>query len=234
MNLAQLFSWCDQKSYFSRDDDEVWAAISTAALQLYTEVLIENQGYFNTWDTTSLTLAANTEEYALPPALENIIRLRERRNPTDPWAVILPADVNSPGIEDAQFTGTGDIATDSSVSQFQYIGPYEKQSDAVAGTYVKTIRIAPIPVDGPRSTELLFTAKFVTIEGQESPLVIDPAGHNALKYLATAELLAAQDDDNAERFETKGNTHKTQYLKLVRARQQQDVRHVTPFIEDMD
>ena len=234
MTLQQLFDWCNKKSYFSRDEDEIWGALSTAALQIYTEVLNENQGYFWVFDTTSLTLTANTEEYTLPQALENIVRLRERLFSTDPWAVIYPADVNSPGIEDAQFTGTGDIPTDSSVSQFEYVGPYQLESDTVAGTYVKKIRIAPIPVDGPRFTELLYTSKFVEIVGAESALLIDPPGHNALKYLAVAELLAAQDDDNSERFEAKGNIHKTQYLKLVRNRQQQDVRHVVPFIEDMD
>jgi len=115
-----------------------------------------------------------------------------------------------------------------------YSGPYEKQSDAVAGTYVKTIRISPMPLDGPRFVELLYTAKHIEIVGAESPLLIDPPGHNALKYLATAELLAAQDDDNAERFETKGGIHKTQYLKLARNRQQQHGREVEPYVDDLD
>lgn len=232
MTLEQLFDWCNKKSYFCRDEEEVWDALSTAALQLYTEILNENQGYFWVFDTTSLSLVANQEEYPLPQHLENIVRLRERLFATDPWAVIYPADVNSPQIEDAQFTGADAGCGPSSI--FNYIGPYQLEADTEAGTYVKTIRIAPIPLDGPRMTELLYTSKFVEIVGAESPLLIDPPGHNALKYLATAELLAAQDDDNAERFEAKGNAHKTQYLKLVRERQQQDVRHIEPFISDMD
>lgn len=234
MTLAQLFGWCNQKSYFSRDEDEIWEAINTAALQLYTEILNENQGYFWVWDTTSLTLTANVEEYTLPQALENIVRLRERLSASNPWSVILPGDVNSPGVENAQFSGIGAISTNNSISQFQYVGPYQLETKVEDGTYRKSIRIAPIPTDGPRFTELLYTSKFVEVVGAESPLLIDPPGHNALKYLATAELFAAQDDDNAERFETKGNAHKTQYLKLVRSRQQQDVRHVTPYIDDMD
>lgn len=234
MTLQQLFDWCNTKSYFSRDEDEVWGAINTAALQIYTEVLNENQGYFRAFDTTSLTLVANQEEYPLPASVENIVRLRERLSATNPWSVIYPADINSQAVEDSQFSGADESLVDSSVSIFRYVGPYQLMSDEKAGTYVKTIRISPIPLDGPRMTELVYTAVFVEIVGAESPLIIDPPGHNALKYLATAELFAAQDDDNAERFEAKGNVHKTQYLKLVRARQQQDVRHIEPYLDDLD
>jgi len=72
MTLQQLFAWCNQKSYFSRDEEEVWAAINTAALQLYTEVLNENRGYFWVFDAISMTLVANTEEYTLPATVENL------------------------------------------------------------------------------------------------------------------------------------------------------------------
>lgn len=234
MTLQQLFDWCNTKSYFSRDDDEVWEALNTAALQIYTEVLNENQGYFRAYDTTSLILVANQEEYPLPASVETIVRLRERLAATNPWAVISPADINSAAVEDSQFTGADESLIDSSVSIFSYVGPYQLIADEKAGTYVKNIRISPIPLDGPRMTELVYTAVFVEIEGNESPLIIDPPGHNALKYLAVAELLAAQDDSNAERFEAKGNVHKTQYLKLVRARQQQEARHVIPYLDDLD
>lgn len=233
MTLAQIYAWCNQKSYFSRDEEEVWGAINTAALQLYTEILNENRGYFWVWDTTSITLVANTEEYALPAAAETLVRMRERISATSDWLVVSPGDVNSDAVTLAQSAGLGNVFNDS-VSEFVYIGPYELQADAAAGTYLKRIKIAPIPVDGPRFVELLYTAKHVEIVGQESQLIIDPPGHNALKYLAVAELFAAQDDDNCERFETKGNTHKTQYLKLVRNRQQQRGRTVEPYIEDLD
>lgn len=233
MTLNQIFDWCNKKSYFSRDEDEVWGAINTAALQLYSEILNENRGYFWVFDTTSMTLVANTEEYALPAAAENLVRMRERLNAASDWLLVMPEDINDDAVTMAQSAGLGNVFNDS-VSEFVYSGPYELLADAAAGTYLKKIKIAPIPVDGPRLVELLYTAKHVEIVGQESQLLIDPPGHNALKYLATAELLGAQDDDNAERFLGYGNTHKTQYLKLVRNRQQQQGRSVEPYISDLD
>lgn len=233
MTLTQIFDWCQKKSYFSRDDDEIWQAINSAAHLLYKEAVLENRGYFIVWDTTSLTIAANVEEYALPATVEQIVRLRERLNASDPYRVIVPADVNDSATTDSQFISADDSALDSELSQFVYNGPYAKQSDAAAGTYVKSIRLEPIPTDA-RFTELVYTAKFIEIAGTESPLVIDPEGHDALKYIAAAELLLTNDDDNAENFAAFGNTHKTQYLKLVRKRQIQQGPQIEPYISDMD
>lgn len=233
MTLAQIFDWCNKKSYFSRDDDEIWQAINSAAHLLYKEAVLENSGYFIAFDTTSLTLAANIEEYALPATVEQIVRLRERLLASDPWRVVLPANINDPAATDAQFVGGGDLSLDSELSQFVYIGPYAKQTDAAAQTYVKSLRIEPIPTD-TRFTELVYTAKFVEIAGQESALVIDPEGHDALKNLAVVELLDANDDDNRGNFLERGNTHKIQYLKLVRRRQTQQGPQCEPYVDDLD
>lgn len=235
MTLAQLFDWCNKKSYFSRDDDEIWQALNTAALQIYTEVLNENSGYFIVWDTSSLALVAGTDAYDLPAAVEQMVRLRESLDGgvNDPWKVVSPSDLNSETFEQAQFFGVGDSNLDQASSEFTYYGPYSTQAHIADGTFIKTVKFAPMPQDN-RKTELVYTAKFVEITGAESFCVIDPPGHNALKYLAVAELLASNDDDNADRFEGKGNTHKTQYLKLVRARQRTINRQVEPFINDMD
>jgi hypothetical protein len=233
MTLQQLFDWCNKKSYFSRDDDEIWQAISGAAHLIYKEAVLENRGYFITFDTSSLVTANGQEEYVLPATVEQIVRLRERLLSTDPWRVIFPADLNDPATTDSEFVAADDSSIDGEDSEFVYNGPYAKMSDAVAGTYVKAIRLEPIPVD-VRMTELVYTAKFIEISGPESPLVIDPEGHDAVKFLATAELLAANDDDNSERFAEWGHTHKTQYLKLVRARQIQQGRTVEPYVFDMD
>lgn len=231
MTLQQLFDWCNKKSYFSRDDDEVWAAINTAGHQLYKEVVLENSGFFITFDTTSLVLAALQEEYALPASVEQIVRLRERLPGETYWRVITPSDLNSQATLGANFGYLLDPGT--SDSRFVYNGPYQKESDAVAGDFINSIRIEPIPQE-THNTELVYTAKFLEITGTESPLVIEPEGHDALKYLATAELLAANDDDNSERFEALGNTQKTQYLKIVRARQIQKVRQIEPYVSDLD
>lgn len=233
MTLAQIFDWCQKKSYFSRDDDEIWQAINSAAHLLYKEAVLENRGYFIVFDTTSVTIAANKEEYALPATVEQIARFRERLIASDPWRLIMPADLNDAVTTDAQFNSGWDAALNSELSQFVYNGPYAKQADAAAQTYVKSIRLEPIPTDA-RFTELVYTAKFIEVTGQESPLVIDPEGHDALKNLAVVELLDANDDDNRENFLERGNTHKIQYLKLVRKRQIQQGPQIEPYISDMD
>ena len=233
MTLQQIFDWCQKKSYFSRDDDEIWAAINSAAHLLYKEVVLENSGYFIVFDTTSIVITPNQEEYVLPATVEQFVRFRERLVATDPWRVIYPADFNDPSTTESQFIAADDASFDSEESIFIYNGPYAKMSDAQAGTYLKSIRLEPIPQD-TRFTELVYTAKFVEITGTESPLVIDPEGHDALKNLAVVELLDANDDDNREKFVERGNTHKTQYLKLVRARQRQKGRTIEPYVNDLD
>ncbi len=232
MTLAQIYAWCDQKTYYSQLEEDIWAAINTAALNLYTEIVTENKGYFIVWDTSSLILIPNTELYALPATLEQIIRLRERLVATDPWRVMEPEDLNDAAVTDVQFLSAPGNSG-GAVSDFVYSGPFTKESEAEAGTYIKTIDISPMPAD-TRMTELVFTAEFKEITGPESPLVIDPPGHNALKYMAVEELLMGEDDDIWQAFGEKGSSHKTQYLKLVRARQQQSIPQVEPYLDDMD
>lgn len=231
MTLQQIFDWCNKKSYFSRDDDEVWQAINSAAHLIYKEVVLENKGYFIVFDTSSLVLAANQEEYPLPATVQQIVRLREQLPGQTGWRVVHPAELNDVATTSAQF-GFGDD-DDCETSRFIYNGPYLKQSDAKAGDGIQNIRIEPIPTE-VHNTELVYTADFIEIEGAESELVIDPEGHDALKYLATAELLLTNDDDNAENFLATGDRHKTQYLKLVRKRQTQQGPTIEPYIYDMD
>ena len=231
MTLAQIFDWCNKKSYFSRDADEIWQAINSAAHLLYKEVVLENKGYFIVFDTTSLVLAANQEEYQLPATVQQIVRLREQTPGATAWRVMNPAEFNDPATTAAQYGFDSDA--DCETSRFIYNGPYLKQSDAAAQDNIYSIRVEPIPTE-THNTELVYTADFLEIEGQESQLVIDPEGHDALKYLAVGELLLANDDDNAANFEAIGQTHKTQYLKLVRKRQIQQGPTVEPYIFDMD
>jgi hypothetical protein len=231
MTLQQIFEWCQKKSYFSRDDEEIWQAINSAAHLLYKEVVLENSGYFIVFDTTDLVLAAGQEEYQLPATCEQIVRLREQLPGETAWRVVSPAGLNDPATTAASFGFDTDVGCET--SRFIYNGPYLKQSDAQAEDQIYSIRIEPIPQE-THNTELVYTADFVEIEGPESELVIDEEGHDALKYIATAELLLANDDDNAENFLATGEKHKTQYLKLVRKRQIQSGPTIEPFIFDMD
>src|SRR5438270_12888293 len=105
MTLQQIFDFVQKKTYFSRDDDEIWDAISEAASTLFLKVTSENSGFFLKWDTTSMTLQANVEDYALPADLGQMVRMRERLLATDQWDLVLPGDLNSSGVTHAQFSG---------------------------------------------------------------------------------------------------------------------------------
>lgn len=231
MTLQQIFDWCNKKSYFSRDDDEIWEAIDGAAHLLYKEVVLENKGYFIVFDTTSLVLVLNEEEYQLPAAVQQIVRLREQLPGETTWRVMYPSGLNDPATLGANYGFSLDTGTES--SRFVYNGPYLKDSDAVANDGVNSIRVEPIPQE-THNTELVYTADYPQITGPESVLIIDPEGHDVIKRLATAELLEANDDDNAQTFLMRGNNDKLQYLKLVRARQVQEGRTVEPYVWDLD
>jgi hypothetical protein len=231
MTLQQIFDWCNKKSYFSRDDDEIWAAINSAAHLLYKEVVLENKGYFIVFDTTDLVLEAGQEEYQLPATCQQIVRLREQVPGEVAWRVVNPAELNDPATTDAAWGFDTDVGADT--SRFIYNGPYLKQSDAIANDEIYSIRIEPIPTE-THNTELVFTADFLEIEGAESTLVIDPEGHDALKNLAVVELLDANDDDNRMNFLERGNYHTSQYLRLVRKRQIQQGPTIEPYLYDMD
>lgn len=227
MTLQQMFDTVNKKTYFSRDDDEIWGAISAAANLLYQEVVNENEGYFTQWDTTSVTLGAGQDDYALPADLEQIMRIRVRGSVTEPWQAMLPADLNS--IEQSStFTGP----SESPSSTFTYFGPYLPAADP-NGAGVLHIRVGPIPQDS-YSVELVYTSKFTEITGPESSLVIPAEGHGVVTYGAVAELLATNDDDNADRFEHIADRNKLQFMKLVRNRQRQNGRTVEPYFREMD
>lgn len=235
MTLQQIFDLVNKKTYFSRDDDEIWAAISNAASTIYLQVVSEDSGFFRVTDTSSLSFAANQEEYTLPAQVGEIERLRESTtgNPlTDEWRLVTPADINAQSVTSAQFAGAGD-PWGTSASQFKYSGPYLTNDNAKLAGQPQTIRIAPIPQDS-RFTELIYIAKFVDITGPESPKVLPNEADGAVIWSATEEILATLDDDNSERAGSQKNENLVWFIKWVRNRQFQQVRQVEPYLEDMD
>jgi hypothetical protein len=230
MTLQQIFDFVQKKTYFSREDDEIWDAISEAASTLFLKVTSENSGFFLKWDTTSVSLQPNVDDYALPADLGQMIRMRERLLATDDWKVILPADINAPSFVHAQFAS---LFNDSGASSFRYYGPLLLMDDAKTAAQVQHVKIAPIPQD-TRFVELVYDAKFLEITGPESVLVIPSEGHGAVKFAATADLLAANDDDNAERYTGKAAENERWFLKWVRNRQFQQGRQVEPYVSDLD
>lgn len=235
MTLQQIFDLVNKKTYFSRDDDEIWAAISNAASTIYLQIVSENSGFFRVTDTTTVTLVANQEEYTLPPQLGEMIRVRESTtgNPrTDPWRVIQPADVNDDDVTSAQFGGVGD-PLDTSASSFVYVGPYLDNAAAATATQTQKFSIAPIPVDS-RHVELIYLAKFVDITDSGSPKVMPNESDGAVMWSAIEEILVVNDDDNHENASAQKEENLRWLLKWVRNRQFQQVRQVEPYVEDMD
>ncbi len=235
MTLAQIFDLVNKKTYFSRDDDEIWAAISNAASTLFLQIESENSGFFQVTDKTSLTLAAGVEEYLLPAQLGEMVRLRESTtgNPTtDPWRVINPVDINSDVVNSAQYRGAGD-PLNSADSQFLYVGPYLTAANAALPTQPQSLKIAPIPQDA-RFCELIYYAKFADITGTESPKVMPNESDGAVVWSAVEELLVVNDDDSHESAAAQKDENTRWLMKWVRNRQFQQVRQIEPYVSDLD
>lgn len=230
MTLQQIFDFVNKKTYFSRDDDEIWDAISESASTLFLKVTSENSGFFLKWDTATVTLQANVEKYTLPADLGQLVRMRERLSSNDPWALVNPADVNAQAFTDAQFATI--LGSEGPTSDFLYFGPYLEMDDAKA-TQVQSVRIAPLPFD-TRQVELVYDARFLEVTGPESTLVIPDEGRGAVKLYAASSLLAANDDDNADRLNSMAQENERWFLKWVRNRQFQKVRQVDPYVNDLD
>jgi hypothetical protein len=230
----QIFDRVQKRTYFSRPDDEIWAAISGWAKYMYNEILAENRGWFIKWDTTFLTIAATQEDYPLPLDLEQIIRLRERvPGATNAYRTIMPADINSRDFIDAQFNSIVGADQDGPVSDFVYFGPYLQETDAQTAVKQYHMRLAPIPQDS-RQTELVYVAKFLEVTSVDDILVIPDEGHEALIAYASADLKQLNDDSSAATELTAAEMHDRQFLKLVRNRQMQKGRQVEQYIDDMD
>jgi len=96
-----MFQLCHSKRYYSRPDLEVWNAISEAASTLYLKVLAENRGFFVKFDTTTVALVVDTEEYTLPTDCTQVLSLRERSSSSVPWRTVTPAErQNDPDLTD--------------------------------------------------------------------------------------------------------------------------------------
>lgn len=233
MNLGQMFDLAHRKSYYSRADVEVWQAISNAQVALYLKVLKEYRAFWVVFDTSSVSLVPNTEEYSLPATCGQLLRMRERTGVTVPWQMMNPADINDPAFQDAQYYAVSGGGIDDPISAFLYYGPYLDQTDAITSAQIQKIRVEPVPVD-TRLVELAFVAKPTEVTGSASPLIMPLEGHNCMLYAAVASLLADNGDDPtvAKAHQAEDETY---FLNWVRQRQMQsDVVSVRPFIQDLD
>lgn len=235
MTLQQIFDFVNKKTYFSRDDDEIWQAISNAASSIFLQIESENRQFFQVTDANSLALVAGQEEYSLPAACGEILRLRESTTgvpTTDPWRVITPADLNDDAVLSAQIDGAGD-PLNSAASSFRYVGPYLTQASALTPAQPQSIRISPIPTDG-RFCELIYYARIADIAGQESPKVMPNEADGAVMWSAVEELLTDNDDDASEKAAKQKDESTLWLMKWIRNRQFQQVRQCKPYLDDLD
>ena len=234
--LAQMFDICRKKTYFSRQDDEIWSALNYGAWRVYSYVLKEFRGYFIKWDETSLTLQPNVDEYTLPSDLAQIVRLSERLNTipqSGTWLPMVAADINSQLFVQQQFSDVITLGAPLSMfSEFTYYGPY-MSADQVTGAQLNKIRVAPKPTD-TRLCQLVYSAKFVEIVNPSSQLMIPAEGTHTMQSWAIAELLRSNSDQLGEAYEAKGERDVTEFLTFMRERQIQQRPSVESYLADLD
>lgn len=229
MILQEIHDIAACRSYFSRPDSEVWAAINSASRFIYHSILKENQQYFRTLDTTSLTLTPNVQSYDLPATAIQILRIRERVNSTDTWRHIDPIDPNS---DEAMADNPSPTVTfPGGSSSFTYQGPFLKQATAIDGNddEIYTIYINPIPQD-TRQVELLYMAKYVEVHVGTDPYMIPKDMRDVALDFASSELLRGNNDDLSEKYYEAGNIKLSMALTLIRDRQLQHLTSVEPYL----
>jgi hypothetical protein len=228
MNLQQLHDTAASRSYFSRPDSEVWSGINSGSRWVYQAVLNEDQQFFRTQDTSSVTIIANTQEYALPTDCIQLLRVRERLNAQDAWRKIDPID-----LQDSEASNDAPAPQLSLCSSFTYEGPYLKQASADDGLddEIYSIFINPIP-QSTRQVELIYTAKYLEVGKGTDPFVIPGDLRDVVLDFAVAELLRANNDDLADKYMASAQNKLDMALTLIRDRQLQHLTTVTPYLSE--
>ncbi len=230
MNLSTIYSLVSTKSYWSRTEEEVWAAINAAARFLYQAVLKEQRGYWIKTDSSSLTFTSGTTVYPLPADVQQLMRMRERSSAQEQWRLVNAEDIRSDTMQQNS-TSIG-VSFDGQLSDFSFYGPYldEAASQDYSGSEIQKISIAPSPVDS-RFVELVYTAKFVEVDDQTSFLMIPSDGHDALIDFAVAECLRGNDDSLVNAYTSSGNAKMSMFLTVCRDRQIEQTRTVEPYLD---
>lgn len=241
MNLAQLHDFANARSYYSRPDNEVYQALSSASKKIYLWTVREFRGYFIKFDTQTIVIQPNVQEYLCPPDLAIMIRIGEQiinSPPNTPFQWMRPADINSQAFIDREFASLILDTMNSARSQFVYYGPYLDMADAsqavnAAPQGPKKVRFAPIPIDS-RNTSIAYAAKFLEITGPQSVLMMPSEAHEAILDYAVAELVRPNGDQMAMEYEGAGkDKFQSDFLPFMRQQQQTAYPTIEPYIEDM-
>jgi len=243
MNLQQMHDLAAGRSYYSRSDGEVYAALNTASKKIYLWTAREFRGYFLKIDTTTIQFAAGQEEYACPPDLRILLKFGEQPINSaagTPYNWMTPADLNSDRFIERENDALI-INVFGPASEFVYYGPFLDQASSTSAdnkaqpTRTRKLLISPIPQD-VRVTKLFYAAQHVEIVGPQSFLTMPEEAHDAILDYAVAELVRPNGDAMAQTYEAAGKTKfQEDFLPFMRQTQAQRVPQTQePFIEDLD
>lgn len=218
MNLAQMYSLANGKSYYSRPDAEIYAALEEAGFFVYAAVLKEFGGFFLKVDTTTITLTPGTQSYTLPVDCSQIVHLAERITAAENWHPMNPIGIGDAFDNIQQATGwdVEDYGYGSD-SQFGFYGPFLDAAGAQA-TQTQKIQVSPA-IDTARFCEIIYTAKWMPVVDASSLVMLPDEGTHAMLNYAIAELVRSNDDSLADKYEAKGDKALVGFLTWVRARQ---------------
>lgn len=213
-NLAQMIATVNSKSYYSRPDDVI-PAISKGGWKVFSAVVKEFAGFFLKIDSTTITLIPGQQTYSVPIDLGNMIGLAERVNTSEDWRTI---DPTSP----AQAFDRTQIATIwdgwfGPCSHYRFYGPFLGAVTSNAAV-AQQIQITPA-IDVPRLCQIVYTAKYLPVTNPGSLLSLPDEGTYAQESFALAEVLRANDDSLADKYQAEGNDQLTDFLTWVRDRQ---------------
>lgn len=224
-SLAQMIANCNAASYYSRTQGEILAKLEEAGFEIYTAVLKENSGFFIKFDESSVTLLPSqaNQEYSLPADFSQMVHLAERATSSENWHPIEPAeDLENVLINQLSSSGLLTLSL-GDTSSYSYYGPFLDSGQTVnaAAAQLQKIRISPIP-DIARFVQLVYSAKWLPIVNQNSPLMLPAEGTYAMEAKATGKLLDLNSDSLADKFDAKGAMLETKFLSWVRNRQIQE------------
>lgn len=224
-NLAQMVGTVNSKTSYSRPN-EVYSALSEAGWLVYSAVLKENAGFFLKFDTTTVVLTPGTQQYMLPPDLTAIVNLAERPTSAERWRTIDPES-----IQDAMQNTQNSLGWDDSCyggSHFKFNGPYLTSAAATA-VQTQAITISPA-IDIIRMCEIAYTAKWLPITNENSPVMLPDEGTYAMQNFAIAEIHRGNNDTLSNEYEQKGQKHLTAFLTWVRQRQTVKRPTIEPYL----
>lgn len=228
-----MFSLANAKSYNSRTDVEVYAALQEGGFYVYSAVLKEFRGTFLKVDSTSLSLAIGVTEYTLPADVSQLLGIAERQSSSENWHEMDPEDIQDAINNVQQDLNYFDYGFNyGEKSQFRFYGPYLDSVNAQnspSSAQVQKIRISPAPSES-RYVQLAYGAKWLPIVNAGSKVMLPDEGTYAMQNYAVAELLRSNDDTLAREYEGKADKSLTAFLSWMRVNNSVRPRQIRAYL----